>query len=181
VLAVLLYLLRRPSGTEHAESDAATAPSTSASAAPPVIVRTKVEPPKTPPPSVKVATVQHVKCGASPKLTSGPDIPCDSLPFFEGELTRAIEATVDCAPKEAAEGSINYVMLIDFRSHDLKVYPGKSGTWRGKGAKKAADCVKKALAAPIWDRISHQYRWYAIAALATYPPVAKGDGLPDFK
>src|SRR5262245_1995939 len=54
VLAVLLYLWRRPSGTEHAEHDGAAAASASAAPAP-VILRTKVEEPKkAPPPPVKL-------------------------------------------------------------------------------------------------------------------------------
>lgn len=184
VLAVLLYLLRRPAA-EHADDDAAPGGSASAaaSASSPVIVRTKVEPAKKEPERVKLGGIQHVKCGASPKLTSSESSLCDSLPFFEQGLIQAVQSTVDCAPKAPEEGTLNYVLSIDFRTKDVRVYPGRSGSFRGKQAKKASECVRRALSAPDWASISHQYRYYAIAVLATYPPAmgAGSEGLPDFK
>ena len=179
ILAVVLYLLRRPSGTEHAES-ASAEPSASAAPVVPAIVRTRVEEPKQKPPQVKLGAVSHVKCGASAKLTAGEASLCDSLPPFEQALQKAIMDNVDCAPKGAAEGSINYVLLVDFKNRLFKVYPGKSGTWRGKQAKKATECVKRAMGAPSFD-IPHQYRHYILAVLASYPPQSEASGLPNFE
>src|SRR5258705_11499155 len=82
ILAVILSLWRKPSGTEHAAHEAASA-SASANAPLPPIVRTKVEAPKQPIPRVKVSAVQHLKCGSSPKASGGEGSLCDSLPFFE--------------------------------------------------------------------------------------------------
>ncbi len=178
VLAVLLYLLRRPTAAPAVESPSPSASSSSAAPAP-VIVRTKIEPPKEAAAKVKLGAVQHVKCGASAKLTSTDS--CDALPFFEQALAAAINETVDCAPKQAGEGSINYVLTVDFRTHDLRVYPGRSGSLRGKLSKKASDCVLRALKQPTWDSLSHQYRYYVMAILATYPPQNGVEGLPDFK
>lgn len=179
VLAVLLYLLRRPGSSSPGEHDAAAGPSASTAAPASQIVRTKIEPAKPPPEKVKVGAPQHVKCGASPRLTGGNL--CDSLPFFEQGLAQAIAESADCAPAEREEGSINYVLAVDFRNHDVHLYPGKSGTWRGKQAKKSVECVRRALKAPTWDTLVHQYRYYVIAVLATYPPRLGVDGLPDFK
>src|ERR1043165_3999898 len=89
ILAVILYLWRRPSGTEHQEKDVPGA-SASAAAPEPTIVRTKVEPPQVPPPRVKTSAVQHLKCGASPKATAADGNLCDSLPFFEQAFQKAI-------------------------------------------------------------------------------------------
>jgi len=63
----------------------------------------------------------------------------------------------------------------------LHLFPGASGGWRGKQARRAISCVKRAFAAPDWTTIQHQYRFYTIAVLATYvppnaPPSAAGVG-----
>src|ERR1051325_9474394 len=63
ILAVLLYLLRRPSGAEHEARDDAAEPSASAlAAAPSAIVRTSLEAPQKAPVRVKVGTVQRQRC-----------------------------------------------------------------------------------------------------------------------
>jgi hypothetical protein len=180
ILAVLLYLWRRPSGTEHAALAGGSDPSASAAVPAPAILRTKVEPPpKKPFERVKVGAVQHVKCGASARLTGGNL--CDSLPSLEAALTKAITDSVDCAPKAKEEGSINYVLVVDFRTHDFRLYPGRSGSWHGKQAKTAAQCVKRALPAPVWDTVTHQFRYYQLAALATYPVPPAEEALPSFQ
>jgi len=182
VLAVLLYLWRRPSGLEHAGRDDAAEPSASASAAPPAaIVRTKVDAPQKPPAKVKVGAIQRLRCGSSPKfLASEPGL-CDSLAFFEQSLTKAILDNPDCAPKAKEEGTINYALSVDFSHHEVRLYPGRSGSWKGPQAKKATECVKRALPAPNWDTMGHQYRYYLIAVLATYPADSTTAELPDFK
>jgi hypothetical protein len=182
ILAVLLYLMRRPSGLEHAARDDAASPSSSASAAAPsAIVRTKVETQEKPPVRVKVSTVQRLRCGSSPKnLASEPGL-CDSLAFFEQAIVKAVLENPDCAPKAKEEGTINYALAVDFRNREFKLYPGRSGSWKGPQAKKAAECVKRALPAPTWDTMGHQYRYYLIALLATYPAASNAAELPDFK
>lgn len=182
ILAVLLYLLRRPTGVEHTGTDEPTEPSASASAAPPAaVVRTKVDTPEKPLSRVKVGTVQRQRCGSSPKnLASEPGL-CDSLPFFEQALVKAVLENPDCAPKQKEEGTISYALSIDFRNHETKLYPGKSGSWRGPQAKKAAECVKRAIPAPTWDTMGHQYRYYLISLVATYPAESTTADLPDFK
>lgn len=181
ILAVILYLWRRPSGTEHAPHDE-TAASASAAVSVPPIFRTKVEAPKKVPPRVRVSAVQRLLCGASPKLSSGEASLCDSLPFFEQGLEKAITETApDCVPRPSEDGTINFVLVVDFRSHEARVYPGRSGSWKGKQAKKAAECVKHALSAPAWDTIVHQYRYYRLSMLATYPADTTAEGLPSFK
>lgn len=183
ILAVILYLWRRPSGTEHAAVEPAT-PSASASAALPPIVRTKVEAPlRKVEAKVKVAPVQHLKCGASPKLSGGEGSLCDALPFFEQTLEKAILDTAgDCVQKQKEEGTINHVLVVDFRNHSLRVYPGQSGSWRGKQARRATECVKRVLGTPAWASITHQYRYYMLSMLATYPAAQPtSDGLPSFQ
>jgi hypothetical protein len=181
VLAVVLYLWRRPSGTEH-RHDAAADPSASAvPVVPGPIVRTRLEEPQKPAARVKLGTVQRVKCGATPRLTAPDNGLCDALPFFEQALSKAVEDGVDCAPKSKEDGSISYVLIVDFRNRELRMYPGKSGTFHGPQAKKAVECVKKTLPAPTWDTMAHQYRYYMLSLLASYPGVVANEDGPDFK
>lgn len=183
ILAVLLYLWRRPSAVVERDPHDIIVPSASAAPEAPAIVRTPVAPKeKAPVPRVKIGTVQHLKCGASPRALTGESSVCDALPFFEQALAKAIDEKVDCAPKGNAEGSINFVLTVDFRTHDVHVYPGRSGSWHGKQAKTATECVKKALPPPAWNGIIHQYRYYQLAVLATYPPRETADEtLPNFQ
>lgn len=171
LLAVPLYLLRRPSGTENAPKDGGpgdapqTAP-TAASGSPlgPDAGATEER--------VKLGLPQRVRCGASSKGGREGTL-CDGLPFFEEAFSKAIRENVDCAPKLQKEGSINYVLNIDFVGQKLHVFPGASGTWRGGQARKAAACIKRALPAPEWNGIQHQHRYYSIAVMATYPMAPK--------
>jgi hypothetical protein len=183
LLAVPLYLLRRPSGTENAPKDGggdglAGEPSTQATRAVVVPDAQALEE------RVQLGPVQRVKCGASARARGQEGQLCDRLPQFEEALAKAIRENVDCAPKESKEGSINYVLTIDFSRKLLHAFPGASGKWRGPQARRAARCVQKALPTPAWDAVQHQYRFYQIAILATYspppvapaPPVATGAG-----
>jgi hypothetical protein len=169
LLAVPLYLWRRPSGTENAPkdggSDAKLSPLAvdAAALAAQADGGTELE-------RVKLGTFQRVKCSAGPGASGQEGNLCDQLSIFEQALTKAIKESVDCAPKTKKEGSINYVLNVDFGRKKLHVFPGASGSWRGPQARKAAKCVLSNLTAPPWDTIVHQYRFYQIAVLATYPP-----------
>jgi hypothetical protein len=105
---------------------------------------------------------------------------CDTLPPFEEALKQAILGNEGCAPKSKLKGSINYVLTIDFTQKKLHMFPGASGDWRGKQARRATSCVESALKVADWS-IPHQHRFYSIAVLATYagavpeaPPVTSG-------
>jgi hypothetical protein len=183
LVGVPLYLWRRPSRVEPTpeagDAGSSTAPALSVSggaiplpeAGPPVEER------------VRLAPVQRVSCSASPRSRGQEGNLCDALPYFEEALAQAIRENAGCAPRAGKEGSINFVMRVDFKNRDLGVFAGQSGSWKGPQAKRAAACVKRALPAPQWDKIQHQYRYYMIAILATYPVpgVAKGPpGAPIF-
>ena len=89
LLAVPLYLWRRPSGTEGApEASAKAVEAMIASGLP-----SAVPPPKTDD-RVKLGQVQRVKCSASSRLTGQKGALCDSLPFFEENLVKAINENV---------------------------------------------------------------------------------------
>jgi hypothetical protein len=185
LIAVPLYLLRRPNGklSKVATADAAASIAPSASARPVAsgaplgdagVVNARL----------RLGPLQKVRCGASSRASSAESHLCDALPYFEEALKKAITDTEDCAPKLKDTGSINYVLTIDFRSKSLHVFPGASGQWHGRQARRASECVRKKIRAPDWGTLSHQFRFYAIAVLATYlSPAAAGtpEGTPSFE
>lgn len=177
VLAVPLYLLRRPSGEENA----APAVSASSSAAP-LFSAAVPEPDSGKPERVSLGAVQREKCSASRTARGQKGDLCDKLPFFEEALAKAIRENVDCAPKTGKAGTLNYVLTIDFSSQRLDVFPGASGQWKGPQARRAAKCVERSLPAPQWNAITHQYRYYMVAILASYPSpdALLGGAVPDF-
>jgi len=179
LIAVPLYLLRRPGGkaapaaSASAGLDAGKAPSSASSLG---AVTTPLDAGK-PPERLHVAPVQRVRCGASAGGGHEGNV-CDSLPFFEDALTKAVRDNPDCAPKANEQGTVNYVLTIDFQKKGLHVFPGASGGWRGKQARRAVNCVKRALVAPDWATLQHQYRFYTIAVLATYVPPNSNTATP---
>jgi len=169
LIAVPLYLLRRPSGSTPAAASASASASAPHAMATPTAVDAGAPPPTKPPERVRLGSPQRVKCGASATQARVEANLCDSLPSIEQGLATAIKASVDCAPKRKEEGTVNYVVSVDFNQRRFHVFPGASGSWRGPLARKATDCVNRAFPNPDWGAIAHQYRYYQVAILATYP------------
>jgi hypothetical protein len=179
LIAVPLYLLRRPGGksaalaSASAALDAGKAPAAAGSSA---AVVTPLDGGK-PPERLRVAAVQHVRCGSTANGGHEGNI-CDSVPFFEEALSKAVRENPDCAPKANEQGTLNYVLTVDFQRKSLHLFPGASGQWRGKQARRSVNCVKRAFASPDWSNTQHQYRFYTIAVLATYLPANPAPGSP---
>ncbi len=186
LIAVPLYLWRKPGTKAPASVASASAsalsgplalpgPSAEASVAANVVER------------IKLGPVQKVKCGSSSAAAPNEGSLCDTLGVFEEALKKAIRETEACAPGQKATGSINYVLTVDFPRKKLHVYPGASGEWRGKQARRATNCVARAIKISDWGAISHQYRFYALALLATYtapaaaPAPSRNPALPSFE
>ena len=111
-----------------------------------------------------------VKCASRPGIKGKSGRLCDRIePVFDS-LRRAISETLDCAPRTGEGGTLNYVLTVDFQQHKLHVFPGASGSWKGPQARRATQCVKRALAAPDWEKLPHEHGYYEIAILATYQP-----------
>ena len=72
------------------------------------------------------------------------------------------------------------MLEVDFNKNRLNVFPGQSGKWKGPQARRAAKCVLSSFPPVSWDDVAHQYRYYAIAILATYPAPDPLEVLPDF-
>jgi hypothetical protein len=171
LVAVPLYLLRSPSSQSTPVIEpSASVKSGKLPSAPAPIDAGSIAP--KPPERVRLAPAQRVKCGSSAAQSRVEGGLCDSLPAFEQALKAAIQSAVDCSPKEKTEGTINYVMSIDFTARAINVFPGASGSWRGPQAKRSAQCVMRAVVFPDWAAVPHQYRYYWIAVSATYPSPA---------
>ena len=165
LLAVPLYLSRRPQLSAAGKASTSTLPA--AMSAPPIVPQRSTSQIDD---RVRVGKPQKVKCAATAGSRGQEGALCDSLPFFEKALDKAIHETADCAPRAEKSGTINYVLTVDFNSKKLHVFPGASGTWKGPQSKRAAQCVKRVLPVPEWDTIQRQYRYYMLAIMATYEP-----------
>ncbi len=164
LLSIPLYLLRNPSekkDEKDKEAPVGFAPSVPAG----VQVEEKNE-------RLTLGKVQRVTCSSADGVRGKTGRLCDELPFFDKALAGAIEESIDCAPRTGDGGTLNYVLKIDFNKNTLHVFPGASGMWKGPQARRATECVKRALPAPEWDKVSHDYRYYEIAILAEYKPPA---------
>lgn len=164
LLAIPLYLLRHPTVEPDEEKPVGPvgfAPSVPAGAE----QKQKEE-------RFSFEEVQRVLCSSAQGIRGKTGRLCDQLPFFEKALADAIAEAIDCAPQTGDGGTLNYVLSIDFNTNRLHVFPGASGTWKGPQARRATECVKQALAAPDWDKVTHNFRYYEIALLTTYktPP-----------
>ena len=182
LIAVPLYLWRKPSTRATPGQPMASASSSSGAPASPKAPAAATEPVAAPP-RVTLGAVQKVRCGASPSASRSEGTLCDTLAPFEEALKKAVLASEDCAPKAKTKGTINFVLTIDFVHKKLHVFPGASGEWHGKVARRATTCVNNAVKVSDWN-VPHQYRYYAIAVLATYagPPSSEappaGSGAP---
>lgn len=172
LIAVPLYLLRRPGGKSGAAASASAGLDAGKPPLPPGSAGLAITPLDAgkPPDRLRVAAVQRVRCGASAGGGHEGNV-CDSVPSFEEALSKAVRENPDCSPKANEQGTLNYVLTVDFGKKSLHLFPGASGGWRGKQARRAINCVKRAFVQPDWTTIQHQYRFYTIAVLATYFPV----------
>jgi len=176
LLGIPLYLLGRPSGKPAAGSDDPDAGVELSPAIARSILDAGAEKAE-----VKLGPVQRVKCSPSKSARGNEGSLCDALPVVEQALSTAIRENVGCAPKTGKEGTINFVLEVDFTRRSLNVFPGASGQWRGPQSKRAAQCVERSLPQIQWDAIAHQYRFYMVAVMATYPAPNILEGFPEFE
>ncbi len=173
LIAVPLYLLRRPSaGRSAPEPDAGTFTFGG-------VVRKQVDA-GAGEAEVVLGPVSRVRCGSAPNQSRNEGNSCDPLPALEAAFRRTLKENRDCAPQTGKEGSLNYVLEVDFQTGRLNVFPGQSGKWHGPQARKATACMQRNLPNIPWTEISHQHDYYAIAILATYPASDPGEDLPSF-
>ena len=168
LVAIPLYLWRRP----RAESIAATgaaATGTDPNAAASPTVTTPSEDAK-----VTLGEPKSVLCqDPGPKKTAPEQ--CDHVVEVEKAFAKAIEESGGCVPKDAGGGTIQYVADVSFKKRQLSVAVPKEGR-TFKNAKVLAAChaaVKSKLQALSLDPIAHSHARYKIAITASYPGSVK--------
>jgi hypothetical protein len=173
LIAIPLYLLRRPSGTARAAFPDAGVFGFGG------VFRDEADA-SSPVGEVLVGPIQRVKCGPSAAQISNEGELCDALPALEAALRQSILGALECAPRTGKEGSINFVLEVDFESSRYNLFPGKSGKWRGPQARRAIQCVLRGFPPVDLTTVSHQFGYYAIAILAVYPAPDPFETLPTF-
>lgn len=174
LLTVPLYLLRRPHGSNTPPASDTLKPAFGGVVRPPEDAGAAQA-------AVSLGPIQRAKCSAAPSLRGNEGALCDSIPLLEDALRNTIAGSPQCAPKTGKEGTINFVLEVDFPHSRINVFPGKSGMWKGPQARRATGCILRGFPTVPWSEITHRYRYYMIAILATYPAPDPLDILPTFE
>lgn len=188
LVAVPLYLWRRPQPETISSADAAVAASAKAAPLAPgasgspanALVPPGVAQPAAAAPRLEIAPIKTLKCqDAGPGRT--PPERCDGLRAFEDALTRAIRDSQSCAPEAKSSFVMSYVLEMNFSKKHQSLFLGKSTTLARSKRKDLLKCVERAMQPADWDRIPHQHTKYTVNAVVTYPPsagpsAAKTDG-----
>ena len=172
LVAVPLYLWRRPKPESIPIADAAVAadagvltavpgPDGGAPVPPAMVVDAG-------PPGVQLAPFKTLKC-ENPGPGKTPPERCDRVTFFEDALAKAIRENPSCAPSAKTSFQVSFVLETDFRRKKLNLFAGKSSSIKRERTKELLRCVRKAMPTPDWGTISHQYVKYKVNVVATYP------------
>lgn len=166
LVAVPLYLWRRPRPESIPSADAAVADAGVSDAAlgSPIVAFDAG-----PAGGITLSPFTTIKC-ENPGPGKTPPERCDHVTFFEDGLARAIRDNAACAPSAKAAFTVSFVMATDFRSKKLTLFAGKSSSLKREKAQQLLRCVKRALPAPDWGTIPHQYVRYRVNVVASYPP-----------
>lgn len=168
LVAVPLYLWRRPKPESIPSADAAV--SADAGAPPPSdagMFEASAPPP--PPPTVQLSGFTTLKC-TNPGPGKTPPERCDHIPFFEDGLSRAIRDNAACAPSASTPSKVSFVLEIDFPRKRTNIFIGKSSSIKKDKGKELLRCVSRGMPTPDWGTIVHQYSRYKVNVTATYPP-----------
>jgi hypothetical protein len=118
---------------------------------------------------VKLGPFTTVRC-TDPGPGKTPPERCDHITYFEDALARAVRENVNCAPQIKTGASVSFVMDMDFRRKQLKIFRGKSSTIPANETKELFRCVERAMPTPEWATIPHQHARYVVSLRADYPP-----------
>lgn len=169
LVAVPLYLWRRPKPESIPSADAAVAadggaPDAAPTAAPVFVIDAG-------PPPVSLSPFTTIRCQNPGPGKTAPER-CDHVTFFEDGLARAIRENTACAPSGKGPITVSFVYEFDFKTKKTNLFSGKSSSVKKEKLKALLRCVKRALPKPDWPTIPHQYARYKINVSATYPPVS---------
>ncbi|HMJ56704.1 MAG TPA: hypothetical protein VK540_31765 [Polyangiaceae bacterium] len=168
LVALPVYLLRRPKPSKPAPVEPLSRPETSA-----VVISPEAGPPPAatePTPSKRIALADPKTARCIPKgggrTTSER---CDRLPPFEDALARAIRDNVACAPPAVSPYTVSFVLTLDFDRKSMHLWAGRSGSMKKRSAGDLIRCVEHAIVPPDWETVAHQYQKYDVNLIAAYP------------
>lgn len=165
LVAVPLYLWRRPQPEAISSADAAVASNAPKAAVPfasqPMLAASA--------PPLDIAPIKIMSC-KDPGAGRTPPERCDGIRALEDALTRAIKDSQSCAPATKQSFVMSYNLEANFAKKKLNITLGGSTTL-GKSKRGALlKCVEKAFVTPDWDRVPHQHQRYTMNTIVTYPP-----------
>jgi hypothetical protein len=162
LVAVPLYLWRRPRPESIPSADAAVVDAGAPSASP--IIAFDAGPPG----GITLSPYTTIRCENRGTGKTAPER-CDHITTLEDSLARAIRERSSCAPASKNAYTVSFVMETDFRRKKLTLFAGKSTSIKREKAKELLRCVKAAMSPPDWGTVSHQYVTYKVNVVATYP------------
>jgi hypothetical protein len=171
MVAVPLYLWRRPRAEAATEREVRKPAPVALSAAPPTALdapaSSVASPSDSKTPGLLLADPKMVRCGTG----RGKIFPeqCDRQAYFEELLLKTLRENASCLPEKGSSGTVNFVLDIDHKAKKTRLWAGKSGSMKRAARKKVVNCVSRALPSPDWAQLIHQHQKYQIAVLATYP------------
>lgn len=168
LVALPVYLLRRPKPTKPAALEPPPRPEASSvlalpEAGPPLVAAE-------PSPAKRIALADPKTAKCTPK--GGGRVTterCDRLTAFEDALARAIRDNVACAPPAAAPYTVSFVLTLDFDRKSMHLWAGRSGSIKKRNAADLIRCVEHALVPPEWETVAHQFQKYDVNLIAAYP------------
>jgi hypothetical protein len=168
LVALPVYLLRRPKPTKQAALEPPPRPEASSvlalpEAGPPLAA---VEPAL----AKRIALADPKTARCTPK--GGGRVTterCDRLTAFEDALARAIRDNLACAPPAAAPYTVSFVLTLDFDRKSMHLWAGRSGSIKKRSAADLIRCVEHALVPPEWETVAHQFQKYDVNLIAAYP------------
>ena len=166
LVAIPLYLWRRPRADAVAAGTAAEAGAPPAAAAP--------ADPTTPDDKPTLGEPKALLCqDPGPKKTSPEQ--CDHVVEVEKALAKAIEESAGCITKETGGGTVVYVADVSFKRKAVNVATPKEGRSlrNTKAVSACQSAVKTRLSALALDAVKHEHARYKIAITATYPGPVK--------
>jgi hypothetical protein len=166
LVAIPLYLWRRPRADAVAAGAAADAGAPPPAAAPADPTATDDKP--------TLGEAKALLCqDPGPKKTSPEQ--CDHVVEVEKALAKAIEESAGCISKDVGGGTVVYVADVSFKRRAVNVATPKEGRSM-KNTKAISACqsaVKARLSALALDAVKHEHARYKIAITATYPGPVK--------
>jgi hypothetical protein len=169
LVALPVYLLRRPKPTKPVVSEPAPrAEASSAVVLPEAGPASVIPEPAGPSKRIQLSDPKTARCVPKGGGRSSSER-CDRVPPFEDALARAIRDNVACAPPAMAAFTVSFVLSLDFDRKSLHLWAGRSGTMKKRGAGDLIRCVEHAIVPPDWETVAHQFQKYDVNVIAAYP------------